>query len=331
MKNQKTLGLLLGTTCLATIAMAQVSRPGETPTQERQPATGQNAAGQNNVDSLLKVQQRLQQAVTTELRTGALKHDVTIDDSSVMISLLGDRGIVAGASAKAGSAKGQDTQRKAGDTSTTTETGREQDNARNPNGTATQTGANTNQQVLGVVCFSRAIAPTGAGQTPGSTDRTPGSDASQGRTPGADSGQNAGAGQDAKNRDREAAGQGAIVTDPAGSNELVAFEVRRSQQGQQVELVDESGRVAMQVQLLGAARGGAREASAPREAREDASVGGGDPLADPRNQDPQAKDRARTGNTQQYDMDKAQSASADWNVVYASVVNQLCNEQHGKK
>jgi len=320
MKNSKTLGLLVGTTCLATIAMTQVSRPGETPAQDRKPAVaGQNnTAGQNNNDSLMMVQQRFQQAVTTELRSGAMKHDCKIDEGSVMISLLGEHGIVAGAPAKAGSGSALDAQRKPGDTSTTTGTGREQDKARDGVGTKTQNDGNMNQEVIGVVLFSRALAPSGAGKAPGAAGNTPG----------------AVGGQDSQNREREAAGQGAIATDAAGSNELVAYEVRRSQQGQQVELVDQSGRVAMQVQLLGGsnnAAGRTREASAPREDREDATVGGGDPLGDPRNQNPQGKDRQRTGNTPQSDMDQANAGSSDWSMVYASVVHELCQKHHGKK
>ncbi len=313
MKNQKTLGLLVGTTCLATIAMTQVSRPGETPAQDRQPAV----AGQNNADSLMMVQQRFQQAVTTELRSGAMKHDVKIEEGNVLISLLGTHGIIAGAPVKAGSGSALDGQRKPGDPSTTTGTGREQDKARDAAGKTTQTEVNMDKQCLGVVLFSRALAPSGAGKAPGAAGNTPG----------------AAGGQDSQNREREAAGQGA--TDAAGPNELVTFEVRRSQQGQQVELVDQSGRVAMQVQLLGAsnnnAAGRTREASAPREDREDASVGGGDPLGDPRNQDPQGKDRPRTGDTPQSDMDQANAASSDWSVVYASVVHQLCQKHQGKQ
>src|SRR5688572_27395005 len=98
MKNHTTLGLLLGTTCLATIAMTQVSKPGDAPAQDRRAPV----AGQENADSLASAQQKLQQAVTSEIRTGAMQHDVMIDEASVMISLIANHGIVAGAPAKQG-------------------------------------------------------------------------------------------------------------------------------------------------------------------------------------------------------------------------------------
>jgi hypothetical protein len=301
MKNTQTLGLLIGTTCLATIAMTQANRPGDAPAQERQPPV----AGQQNADSLMMVQKRLQQAVTSEVRAGAMKHDVKIDEGAVMISLIGD-GLVAGAPASHGAGTGLDSQRKPGEPTSTTGTPRDQSQ---PGATTTTTAS---QNVLGVVLLSRSLAPTGGAGQPGAT----------GRTPGAADGQ-PGAG---------AAGQ--------SSNELVAFEVRRSQLGQNIELVDESGQVAVQVQLLGSANAArTREASAPREDREDATVGGGDPLGDPRAQDPKAKDpqakdpqgKDRAGNPAQGGTDGAHAGSADWSVVYASVVNQLCSKHHGKK
>jgi hypothetical protein len=311
MKNTQTLGLLIGTTCLATIAMTQASRPGDAPAQERQPPV----AGQQNADSLMMVQKRLQQAVTSEVRAGAMKHDVKIDESAVMISLIGD-GIVAGAPA---SSSGLDSQRKPGEPTSTTGTPRDQSQpGQSQPGTTTTTAT---QNVMGVVLLSRSLAPAGGTGQPGATGRTPGA---AGGEPGADGAQNP----------QDRAGQGTTAQGAAGSNELVAFEVRRSQLGQNIELVDQSGQVALQVQLLGAAHaaGRTREASAPREDREDATVGGGDPLGDPRAQDPKAKDpqgKDRAGNPALSGMDAA--GSADWSVVYASVVNQLCSKHHGKK
>lgn len=323
MKNTQTLGLLLGTTCLATIAMTQVTRPGDAPNQERQQPP---VAGQQNADSLKMVQQRFQQAVTSEVRAGAMKHDVKIDESSVMISLIGD-GMVAGAPASNSTGSGVDAQKKPGEPTSTT--GSATGTARDQSQPGTTTTAAANQNVIGIVLLSRNLAPNGAAGQSGAAGRTPGAAGSQNSADGAQEPQNGG---------REAAGQGTTNQTAAGSNELMAFEVRRSQQGNNVELVDQNGQVALQVQLLGAANaaGRTREASAPREDREDATVGGGDPLADPRSQDPKAKDpqgkdKARTVAPTPSDMNADHAGSADWSVVYASVVNQLCSKHHGKK
>ena len=254
MKNQQTFGLILGTTCLATIAMTQVGRPGDAAARDRQTPV----AGQGNADSLLKVQQRLQQAVTTEMRAGAMKHDVSIDERAVMISLFGERGLVAGAPVS--QMTGLDGQRKPNDPDSTTGSGGDQD--KRAAGTTTD-----NQDVLGVIFLSRELAPS-ANSGQGATGRTPGASGGQSGTTGTTGGQSGSSGtQDPQNRD--AAGQGTTTQDSTGSNQLMGFEVRRSQRGQGVELVDESGQVAMHVELLGGVNmSGTREASAPREGRE---------------------------------------------------------------
>lgn len=316
MKKQQSLGLLLGTTCLATIAMTQVSRPGETPNQERQPPV----AGQQNADSLKMVQQRFQQAVSSEVRSSAMKHNVKIDESAMMISLLGD-GMIAGApssdsSSSKSTGSGLDSQRKPGEPTSTTGTSRDQ----------TQLGTTTStENVIGIVLLSRNLAPMGAAGQQGATGRAPGASGSQADADG----------QDPKTRDAvgQTPGQGTAGQAATGSNELVAFQVRSSQMGHNVELVGQNGQVALQVQLLGASNSAnrTREASAPREDREDATVGGGDPLGDPRAQDPQGKDRPRTVAPTPSDLDTNHAGSADWNIVYASVVNQLCSKHHGKK
>jgi len=296
MKNLPTLGLVLGTTCLATLAFTQTSRPGDAPAQERRPT----ATGQDQSNSVQAAQRQLHQAVASEVQTCAAKHGVMVDNSNLMISLVGTSGVIAGVPMKGSSSSATDPARKGSDASAT---GRDQ----NP---ATPKGANSgaaDQNVVGVILLSPALAPSGAGVRPGATDST------GGQRP-----------------------QGADASGKQGSSDLVAYKVRRNQQGNgSVELVGDDGRVALQVQLLNTESDGmrrTREASSPRDVREDAKVGNdpkGDPLGDPRNQGPESKDRGRSADAQDGSM-RGQGAD-DWSVVYASVVYQVCQQHHGKK
>jgi hypothetical protein len=175
--------------------------------------------------------------------------------------------------------------------------GRGEDKIRDASGVA------SDKPALGIVVFSRGIMPSGSTALPGAS----------------------GAAGAAGARSPEG-------TDATGSTELVPFEVRRSQSANQVELVDATGRVVQQVPLLAASgsSGQPREASAPREDREDATGGAGDPLGDPRVQDPQGKERGRSGNAPQTGMDDSRSSASDWSVAYASIVHQICCKEHGK-